>query len=221
MAKRPLEGDIAVARQFADEALAAMRDELAEEKRRAEAARAASGARQDALRERIGALERALSRDPGEKSRSELAAERNEKTIAQLRQQLDSEREQHRADIGRANETEKALEGRIRALQQRESSVREQLLRVEKRTADYDSLTSQLRRREQEVIERAKELSEAREQWQVVQTALQRRIDELEHGAGSLFEEASDDASAGGSAAGDGAAPGGKFALPPWIQKLK
>ena len=168
-----------------------------------------------------GALERALSRDPGEKSRSELAAERNEKTIAQLRQQLDSEREQHRADIGRANETEKALEGRIRALQQRESSVREQLLRVEKRTADYDSLTSQLRRREQEVIERAKELSEAREQWQVVQTALQRRIDELEHGAGSLFESASDDASAGGSAAGDGAAPGGKFALPPWIQKLK
>ena len=166
-------------------------------------------------------LERALSRDPGEKSRSELAAERNEKTIAQLRQQLDSEREQHRADIGRANETEKALEGRIRALQQRESSVREQLLRVEKRTADYDSLTSQLRRREQEVIERAKELSEAREQWQVVQTALQRRIDELEHGAGSLFE----DAGSGKVARQDGADTQGgdpsRLVLPSWVRNLK
>lgn len=220
VAKRPLEGDIAVARQFADEALGALRDELQEEKRRAEAARAASAARQDALRERIGALERSLRRDPGEKSRSELAVERNEKTIAQLRQQLDSEREQHRADIGRAGETEKALEGRIRALQQRESSVREQLLRVEKRTADYDSLTSQLRRREQEAIERAKELAEAREQWQVVQTALQRRIDELEHGAGSLFDEASAGAS-GGAPAGDGPSGARKFALPVWAQKMK
>ena len=219
VATRPLEGDIAVARKFADESLAALRDELLEEKRRAEAARSASAARQDALRDRIGALERALSRDPGEKSRSELAAERNEKTIAQLRQQLDSERDQHRADLGRASETEKALEGRIRALQQRESAVREQLRRVEKRTADYDSLTSQLRRREQEVIESAKQFSEAREQWQVVETALKRRIDELEHGAGSLFEDAAGAPS--GDATAEGSAPGGKFALPPWIQKLK
>ena len=220
VATRPLEGDIAVARKFADESLAALRDELLEEKRRAEAARSASAARQDALRDRIGALERALSRDPGEKSRSELAAERNEKTIAQLRQQLDSERDQHRADLGRAGETEKALEGRIRALQQRESAVREQLRRVEKRTADYDSLTSQLRRREQEVIESAKQFSEAREQWQVVETALKRRIDELEHGAGSLFE---DPAAAGAPAAGEGgdASGGRKFALPGWAQKLK
>ena len=221
VATRPLEGDIAVARKFADESLAALRDELLEEKRRSEAARSASAARQDALRDRIGALERALSRDPGEKSRSELAAERNEKTIAQLRQQLDSERDQHRADLGRASETEKALEGRIRALQQRESAVREQLRRVEKRTADYDSLTSQLHRREQEVIEGARQFTEARAQWQVVETALKRRIDELEHGAGSLFESAPDAAPAGGSAAGDAAAPGGKFALPPWIQKMK
>ena len=53
-----------------------------------------------------------------------------------------------------------------------------------------------------------------------IAVALQRRIDELEHGAGSLFENAP--GSSGGEApAGDGAAPGNKFALPPWIQKLK
>ena len=96
--------------------------------------------------------------------------------------------------------------------------MREQLRRVEKRTADYDSLTSQLRRREQEVIEGAKQFSEAREQWQVVETALKRRIDELEHGAGSLFE----DPAAASAAGGEGADAGGrKFALPGWAQKMK
>ena len=95
--------------------------------------------------------------------------------------------------------------------------MREQLRRVEKRTADYDSLTSQLHRREQEVIESARQFTEARAQWQVVETALKRRIDELEHGAGSLFDPA------GGAeqAAGGDAAAANKFALPGWAQKMK
>jgi len=213
MASHPLEGDIAVVKQFADEALESLRDSLAEEKRVNEEARSASAARQSALHERIGRLERALRRDPGEKSRSELAAERNEKAIAQLRQELDAEREQHKADLGRAAQNEKALDGRIRALQQREASVREQLRRVEQRTADYDSLSSQLRRREEEVVESAKQFAEAREQWQLVEQMLKRRIDELEHGAGSLFEGSSAPEAAGGGAP--------RVELPAWARNMK
>ena len=55
----------------------------------------------------------------------------------------------------------------------------------------------------------------------VVQTALQRRIDELEHGAGSLFE----DAGSGKVARQDGADPQGgdpsRLVLPSWVRNLK
>lgn len=191
MATRPLEGDIAVIKQFADEALLSLRETEEKEKARCEAFHASGLELQRSIHEKIQLLERALKRDPGEKSRSEMVAERNEKTIAQLRQELDSQREQHKADLARAAQTEKVLEGRVRSLRDRETSLREQLRRVEQRTADYDSLGTQLRRREEELLEAGHQFSEAREQWQVVESMLRRRIEELEHGAGSLFENMS------------------------------
>lgn len=240
MATRPLEGDIAVIKQFADEALLTLRDMAEQEKKRADAVHAASVEQQNLLSEKISLLERALKRDPGEKSRSEMVAERNEKVIAQLRQELESQREQHKADLGRAAQTEKVLEGRVRSLQQRENALREQLRRVEQRTADYDSLGTQLRRREEEVLEAERQFGEAREQWQVVEAMLRRRISELEHGAGSLFEEAearasaaADGARADGSAAPAAAVPAPKTPaakptppvkqriLPPWVSNLR
>ena len=223
VASHPLEGEIAVAKQFADEALAEMRASLEREKKRNDEERSASVARQDALHEGILRLERALRRDPGEKSRSEEAAERNERTIARLKQEMESLREQHKADLGRAAQREKGYEGRISALQQREAALREQLRRVESRTADYDSLGSQLRRREAEIVEGARQFAEAREQWQVVESMLKRRIEELEHGAGNLFEN--QEAAAAGAAAGPAgrgdAAAGARFALPGWMQRMK
>ena len=90
--------------------------------------------------------------------------------------------------------------------------MREQLRRVEKRTADYDSLTSKLRRREEEIVEAEKQFGEARTQWQVVEQMLRRRIDELEHGAGSLFENEPD---------GAGADQSRKLVLPGWVKNMK
>ena len=219
VATRPLDDDAAMVRRFADEALDYLRASFEEEKRRNEAERTASVARQREYHDRIEQLERALRRDPGEKSRSQMQEERAERELAQLRQELDSERERHKADLARAAQHEKALEGRVNALQQREGAVREQLRRVEKRTADYDSLSSQLRRREEEVLESARQFAEAREQWQVVERMLKRRIDELEHGAGSLFEDA---APAGAPAPKDAASPeASKLVFPSWIRNMK
>ena len=211
VATRPLEADTALVKQFADEALDSLRAALASEKERNDAERTASVQRQNALHDRIADLERALRRQPGEKTRGELAEERSERTISQLRQEIDALREQHKADLGRASENERALEGRLQALQHREAAVREQLRRVEKRTADYDSLTSRLRRREEEIVEAEKQFGEAREQWQVVEQMLRRRIEELEHGAGSLFENDPD----------ANAAQTQKLVLPGWVKNMK
>ena len=211
VATRPLEADTALVKKFADEALDSLRAALASEKERNDAERTASVQRQNALHDRIADLERALRRQPGEKTRGELAEERSERTISQLRQEIDALREQHKADLGRASENERALEGRLQALQHREAAVREQLRRVEKRTADYDSLTSRLRRREEEIVEAEKQFGEARTQWQVVEQMLRRRIEELEHGAGSLFEN---------DPAAD-ATPSQKLVLPGWVKNMK
>lgn len=211
VATRPLEADTALVKKFADEALDSLRAALASEKERNDAERTASVQRQNALHDRIADLERALRRQPGEKTRGELAEERSERTISQLRQEIDALREQHKADLGRASENERALEGRLQALQHREAAVREQLRRVEKRTADYDSLTSRLRRREEEIVEAEKQFGEARTQWQVVEQMLRRRIEELEHGAGSLFEN---DPEAD-------ATPSQKLVLPGWVKNMK
>ena len=208
--KRPADADAVLLRQFADEALAELKATYEREKAENDAARTASVARQQQLHESVQRLERALCRDPGEKTRSELQEERNEKTIAKLRQELDSAREQHKADLGRAAQTEKVLEGPVKALQQREGALREQLRRVEQHTADYDSLSSQVHRRETELLEAEKQFAAAREQWQAVESMLNRRIQELEHGAGSLFEQV--DANAEETP---------KFTLPDWVHNMK
>ena len=212
VATRPLDADTALVKRFADEALDALRAAFDSEKERNDAERTASVQRQNALHDRIADLERALRREPGEKTRGELAEERSERTISQLRQEIDALREQHKADLGRAAENERALEGRLQALQHREAAVREQLRRVEKRSADYDSLTSRLRRREEEIVEAEKQFGEARTQWQVVEQMLRSRIDELEHGAGSLFEN---------DPGQDGAAQSQKLVLPGWVRNMK
>ena len=212
VAQRPLESDTALVKKFADEALDALRMAFETEKKRNDAERTASVQRQNDLHDRIADLERALRLDPGEKSRSEMAEERSERTISQLKQQIDSLREQHKADLGRSAEHVRELEGRLQALQHREEAVREQLRRVEKRTADYDSLSSQLRRREEEIVEAEKQFGEARTQWQIVEQTLRRRIDELEHGAGSLFEN---------DAALSGADQAQKLVLPGWVRNMK
>ena len=69
------------------------------------------------------------------------------------------------------------------------------------------------------MLESARQFAEAREQWQVVERMLKRRIDELEHGAGSLFEDA---ASAGAPAPKDAASPeASKLVFPSWIRNMK
>lgn len=186
-AGRPSEGDFATIKLFANGALDLLRKTLEEEKERNTAARAASADMQNALHGEIGKLERIMMRDPGEISRTEQAAMRSERQTAKLQQELESVRRHHQADMARADANEKALEGRCKALAQKEALLREKLSRLEQRAADYDSQTNQLRRKESALLAAEKEFEEARQQWQIIESSLMHRIDELEKGSGLLF----------------------------------
>lgn len=186
-AGRPSEGDVATIKLFANGALELLRKTLEDEKERNTAARAVSADLQNALHGEIAKLERVLMRDPGEISRSEQAAMRSERQTAKLQQELESVRRHHQADMARAAANEKALEGRCKALAQKEALLREKLSRVEQRAADYDSQTNQLRRKESALLAAEKEFEEARQQWQIIESTLLHRIDELEKGSGLLF----------------------------------
>lgn len=191
-AGRPGTEDITTIKDFANGALELLRKTLEEEKERNTAARANSADLQSSLHDGISNLERILRREPGEASRSEAVALRLEKQAAQLQQELDVLRRQHAADLARAAENEKALEGRVRSIAQKEAQLREKLSRVEQRTADYDSLSSKLRRRESALLAAEKDFEEARQQWQIVESTLQHRIEELERGSGFLFDDDDD-----------------------------
>lgn len=186
-AGRPSEGDVATIKLFANGALELLRKTLEDEKERNTAARAVSADLQNALHGEIAKLERVLMRDPGEISRSEQAAMRSERQTAKLQQELESVRRHHQADMARADGNEKALEGRCKALAQKEALLREKLSRLEQRAADYDSQTNQLRRKESALLAAEKEFEEARQQWQIIESTLLHRIDELEKGSGLLF----------------------------------
>ena len=219
--ERPAEGDIAIVKMLAEGALAMMKKTLEAEKERNAAARASSAELQGGLREEIERLERVMARDPGELSRAEQAEQRNDRMIAKLQQEIESARRHHQADMARAEANEKAMEGRCKALVQKEALLREKLSRIEQRTADYDSLTSQLRRKEASLLSAEKEFEEARQQWQIIQASLQHRIEELESGAGLLFDaegrprDGQPDASAA-----DAADDGRKFKIEPWMRRM-
>ena len=219
--ERPAEGDIAIVKMLAEGALAMMKKTLEAEKERNAAARASSAELQGGLREEIERLERVMARDPGELSRAEQAEQRNDRMIAKLQQEIESARRHHQADMARAEANEKAMEGRCKALVQKEALLREKLSRIEQRTADYDSLTSQLRRKEASLLSAEKEFEEARQQWQIIQATLQHRIEELESGAGLLFDaegrprDGQPDASAA-----DAADDGRKFKIEPWMRRM-
>jgi len=220
-AERPTEGDIAIIKMLAEGALAMMKKTLEAEKERNAAARAASAELQGSLHEEIERLERVMARDPGETSRAEQAEQRNDRLIAKLQQELESARRHHQADMARAEANEKAMEGRCKALVQKEALLREKLSRVEQRTADYDSLTSQLRRKESSLLSAEKEFEEARQQWQIIQATLQHRIEELESGAGLLFDAEGRPREGQPPANGEGGDDDRRFKIEPWMRRMR
>jgi chromosome segregation ATPase len=143
------------------------------------------------LHEELQRLERVMQRDPGELTRAEMSEQRANKQIAKLQQELESERRHHQADVARADANATALEQRYRMLMQKEAAVREQLSAAESRIADFDSVNNLLRRRETALLAAEKEFEEARQQWKLTEETLQHRIDELESGAGLLFDNRS------------------------------
>ncbi|MGI5868524.1 MAG: hypothetical protein ACOX9C_03640 [Kiritimatiellia bacterium] len=222
-AARPAEGDIAIIKMFAEGALEMMKKTLESEKERNATARATSAELQGSLREEIDRLERVLARDPGEISRAEQAEQRNDRLIAKLQQEVESARRHHQADMARAEANEKAMEGRCKALIQKEALLREKLSRIEQRTADYDSLTSQLRRKESALLAAEKEFEETRQQWQIIQSTLQHRIEELESAAGLLFDA---DGRPRENQLAPGAENGGgnddrRFKIEPWMRRMR
>jgi len=220
-AERPTEGDIAIIKMLAEGALAMMKKTLEAEKERNAAARAASAELQGSLHEEIERLERVMARDPGETSRAEQAEQRNDRLIAKLQQELESARRHHQADMARAEANEKAMEGRCKALVQKEALLREKLSRVEQRTADYDSLTSQLRRKESSLLSAEKEFEEARQQWQIIQATLQHRIEDLESGAGLLFDAEGRPREGQPPANGEGGDDDRRFKIEPWMRRMR
>ncbi len=214
------EGDIAIIKTFAVGALDLMQKTLEQERERNTVARAASAELQGTIHTEIERLQRVLARDPGERSRSEQMEQRSEHQIAKLQQEIDAVRRHHQADMARAEANEKALEGRCKALIQKEALLRDKLSRVEQRTAEYDSLSSQLRRKEGALLAAEKEFEEARQQWQIIGATLQHRIDELERGAGMLFDgnEASRQPEAD-TASGELDSRG--FRVEPWMRRMK
>lgn len=222
ISEHPVEGDLALIKLYADGALALMRKELEQEKERNTAARAVSADIQNTLHTEIERLERVMARDPGELSRTEQMEQRSEHQIATLQQELESVRRHHQADMARAEANAKAIEGRCKALVQKETLLREKLSRVEQRTVDYDSLTGQLRRKESALLAAEKGFEEARQQWQIIESTLQHRIEELERGAGLLFDangQAKPQSSAETESKGGTDARG--FRVEPWMRRMK
>ena len=183
-----LSPDTAVLKSFADEAIAVLRKMLDFETERNSAARAASAGLQKNLREHIGQLERAMNREPGEPTQAEQYMKHVNRQIAQLQQELEAERKHHQADMARAESNEKALEQRCKILMQKESVALRRLEDEEKHCADYDSMVSLASRRGSALQNLEKEYEAAREQWKLMEASLLKRIDELEHGAGLLFD---------------------------------
>ena len=123
--------------------------------------------------------------------------------------------------MARAEANEKAMEGRCKALVQKEALLREKLSRVEQRTADYDSLTSQLRRKESALLSAEKEFEETRQQWQIIQATLQHRIEELESGAGLLFDAEGRPREGQPPPSGEGGDDDRRFKIEPWMRRMR
>ena len=220
IAAHPVEGDIALLKLFSEGALDMMRKTLELERTRNTAARAASAELQGLIHSEIERLERVRARDPGEISRSEKMGQRAEHQIAKLQQEVESVRRHHQADMARAEANEKAMAGRFKALIQKEALLREKLSRVEQRTAEYDSLSSQLRRKESALLGAEKEFEEARQQWQIIESTLQHRIEELERGAGLLFDSNGEEQSIDADAT-DTQSDSKSFRVQPWMRRMK
>lgn len=220
IAAQPTEGDIALIKLFSGGALEMMRKTLELEKKRNTAARAASAELQDMIHTEIERLERVRARDPGEISRAEKMGQRSEHQIAKLQQELESVRRHHQADMARAEANEKAMNARFKAVIQREALLRENLSRVEQRTAEYDSLSSQLQRKESALLTAEKEFEEARQQWQIIESTLQHRIEELERGAGLLFDSNGKERSADTREA-NADTDSKSFRVEPWMRRMK
>ena len=182
------EDDISLIKRFADESINVLRKTLEEEKEANLAARSKSIERQRVLHEELQRLERVMQRDPGELTRAEMSEQRANKQIAKLQQELEAERRHHQADVARGESNAAALEQRYRMLMQKETALREQLSAAESRSADFESVNNLLKRREMALLAAEKEFEEARQQWKMTEETLHRRIDELENGAGLLFD---------------------------------
>ncbi len=182
------EDDISLIKRFADESINVLRKTLEEEKEANLNARAKSIERQRLLHEELQRLERVMQRDPGELTRAEMSEQRANKQIAKLQQELESERRHHQADVARAEANITSLEQRYRLQMQKEVALREQLSSAESKATDFDSVNNLLRRREAALLAAEKEFEEARQQWKMTEETLKLRIDELENGAGLLFD---------------------------------
>ena len=182
------EDDISLIKRFADESINVLRKTLEEEKEANFTARSKSLERQRVLHEELQRLERVMQLDPGELTRAEMSEQRANKQIAKLQKELEAERRHHQADVARGESNAAALEQRYRMLMQKETALREQLSAAESRSADFESVNNLLKRREMALLAAEKEFEEARQQWKMTEETLQRRIEELEHGAGLLFD---------------------------------
>ncbi len=186
---RPQEAEIARIQAFAESAVVALQKTLEQDREAGEKARMAGAARQEALTSQLQQLQRAINLAPGEATRSEQMERHNDRLIVKLKQELEAGRRQHQTELHQASERLRELEQRASAIEKREAAARDQLARSEARAADYDSVESQLRRRESALLTVEREFETARQQWQSIEMALMQRIEELERAASPLLSD--------------------------------
>ena len=105
----------------------------------------------------------------------------------ELKRDVEELKRRYDRDLEESEERRLALEQQMKEMSRREGLLRDQLAQLQQTEGDYGSLSSQLKRREGLILKLERAAEEARLKSKEIETALLRRIDELERGASTLL----------------------------------
>jgi hypothetical protein len=205
-------------RHVLTEELETLDKDLARERDSFNAFRDLSAQRQEALQARMQELARLQRGDataPG--SRIVRDSARTFETN-RLKAELEVLRSTHERETRQAAERENELLRRVRVLETEEARMRGQFGESDKMIHQLDDLTDTLRRREQDLGLEQKHRTAEREQYQMTEQALLRRIEELERSGGAPMP-----AGQAGQAGDDSPHPPNSpfFRIRPWMRLRK
>ncbi|MFZ4394235.1 MAG: hypothetical protein ACOYOU_01255 [Kiritimatiellia bacterium] len=178
-------------RQFATDELTTLDKALHEERDSFNHFRELSASRQESIQSRIQVLQRLLSGDHPDGRRASHGPYSSGLDQTRLRSEVDAMRETQQKESRQFEEREGELLRRIRLLETEETRLRSLLEATDMEGGKRIELMETIRRREQELAQERRNRDQDREQSQLAQQALLRRIEELERNAGISGEAAS------------------------------